>query len=100
MLLTLQVTAVLMVALAMSMALAHALELPGKLRRDEQSYVAVQTIYYPGFTIGGIGEPLAAIGILILCCFPVITALRFGGFWWRLSRWLPCISCSGSSLSR
>jgi hypothetical protein len=38
-------------------ALAHALELPGKMRLPRQEYFAVQHIYYPGFTIGGgIGE--------------------------------------------
>jgi hypothetical protein len=55
MLLTLQVISVFLVAVAMSMALAHALEFPGKLRLNEQTYRVVQTIYYPGFTVGGIG---------------------------------------------
>ncbi len=54
----------------MSLALAHALELPGKLRLDKASYIAVQTIYYPGFTIAGaFGEGLgmlATLGLLIM----------------------------------
>jgi hypothetical protein len=50
----LQVVTVLLVAVAMSLTLAHALELPGKMRLDEQTYRAVQTIYYPGFTFGGL----------------------------------------------
>jgi hypothetical protein len=29
------------------------LSLPGKLRLDKETYCAVQTIYYPGFTVGG-----------------------------------------------
>jgi uncharacterized membrane protein len=81
MLLTIQVIAVLMVAFAMSMATAHALELPGKLRLDEQSYMTVQTIYYPGFTIGGIGEPLAGIVILILL---LLSRDQRTSFWWIL----------------
>ncbi|HWY53174.1 MAG TPA: hypothetical protein VNZ03_01850 [Terriglobales bacterium] len=50
----------------MSMALAHALEVPGKMRLDKQTYLAVQGIYYPGFTLGGIAEPLAVIATLVL----------------------------------
>ncbi|SFP03961.1 protein of unknown function [Mesorhizobium sp. NFR06] len=49
----LEVLTVALVASAMAMALAHALELPGKLRLGRQEYFVVQRIYYPGFTIGG-----------------------------------------------
>lgn len=77
---TLSVLAVLLVAVTMGLALAHALELPGKLRLDEPTYRAVQTIYYPGFTIGGlVGE----VGALVL--LPVLLLLiPFGSarFWW------------------
>ena len=59
-------TSLLLVAVTMGLSLAHALEFPGKLRLDEPTYRAVQAIYYPGFTIGGlVGE--------------------FGGFAWPLS---------------
>jgi hypothetical protein len=30
------------------------IELPGKMRLDKQAYLAVQTIYYPGFNYGGL----------------------------------------------
>jgi hypothetical protein len=63
-----QVVSVFLAALAMCLSLAHALELPGKLRLDKETYFAVQTIYYPGFTVGGIGEVLAiaaALGLLL-----------------------------------
>ena len=43
MLLILEVLTVFLVALAMSMVLAHALELPGKLRLDEHTYMALGT---------------------------------------------------------
>ena len=56
MLQVLEVVTVFLAAVAMSLALAHALELPGKLRLDKDTYVAVQSIYYPGFTYGGLGE--------------------------------------------
>ena len=35
------------------------------MRLDRESYLTVQGIYYPGFTFGGISEPIAAI--LTLC---------------------------------
>jgi hypothetical protein len=52
MLLTLQLVSVVLVSAAYALALAHVLELPGKLRLDRNTYLAVQQIYYPGFTIG------------------------------------------------
>lgn len=53
----LQVVTILLVAVAMAMALAHALELPGKLRLSKEAYFTTQSIYYPGFTLGGmVGE--------------------------------------------
>ncbi|HMI51667.1 MAG TPA: anthrone oxygenase family protein [Candidatus Saccharimonadales bacterium] len=61
-----QMSTMLFVALAMSMAVAHALELPGKLRLKMEAYLAVQTIYDPGFTLGGIIEPLCGVATLAL----------------------------------
>ncbi|WP_104204657.1 DUF1772 domain-containing protein [Billgrantia saliphila] len=77
---TLSLTALLLVAVTMGLSLAHALEFPGKLRLDEPTYRAVQAIYYPGFTIGGligeIGGMLALIALLIL------TPTNAERFWW------------------
>ena len=59
----------MLAAVTMALSLAHALELPGKLRLGKEQYLAVQPIYYPGFTIGGIAEPaviLAALALLIM----------------------------------
>ncbi|WP_407351237.1 anthrone oxygenase family protein [Luteimonas sp. R10] len=50
----------------MAFALAHAAELPGKLRLDKTAYLATQPIYHPGFTIGGISEPLAILALAAL----------------------------------
>ena len=58
--------ATFLTAVAMSLSLAHALELPGKLRLDRDHYLAVQTIYYPGFTYGGFAEPLAIAALAAL----------------------------------
>lgn len=79
MLLAFEVLTVFLTAVTMGLALAHALEFPGKLRLDEQTYRAVQAIYYPGFTIGGAAEPIAAIAVLILL---LIMHDRTAQFWW------------------
>jgi hypothetical protein len=65
-LLILKVVAVLAVAVVFALSLAHALEYPGKMRLAKEPYLAVQTIYYPGFTIGGAAEPLAILLVLAL----------------------------------
>jgi hypothetical protein len=61
-----QVFAIVVTALAMLPALAHALEHPGKLRLKREVYLAVQTIYYPGFTWMGFCEPLAFLASAVL----------------------------------
>jgi hypothetical protein len=64
----LQVATVFLVSIAMALSLAHALELPGKLRLDKEAYLTVQPIYYPGFTIGGgVGEGWASLGRWPFC---------------------------------
>ena len=77
----LQVLALILVVLAMVPALAHALELPGKLRLPKDAYFAVQTIYYPGFTIVGIAEPVAILSAIV-----VLVLMPRGGadFWLTL----------------
>ena len=78
----LQVLTVILVVLAMAPALAHALELPGKMRLIKDAYFAMQPIYYPGFTIaGGIGEAGGMISTLILL---VLTPLGSADFWLTL----------------
>jgi anthrone oxygenase-like protein len=61
------VVSVILVSLAVIPAVAHALEFPGKRRLARDAYLAVQPIYYPGFTIaGGIGEAGGLIATLVL----------------------------------
>lgn len=63
----LQVVSIVLVSIAMALSLAHALELPGKMRLDERTYRAVQRIYYPGFTLGGgVGEFGGLLATLVL----------------------------------
>jgi hypothetical protein len=77
----LRILTLLLVVLAMTPALAHALELPGKLRLSKDTYIATQPIYYPGFTIAGICEPLATISTAILL---FATPLGSADFWLTL----------------
>jgi hypothetical protein len=84
MFLVLEVVAVALVSIAMALAVAHALEFPGKMRLDKQTYLAVQPIYYPGFTIGaGIGEG-GGIGptLILLLLTP---SQRPSSFGWTLA---------------
>jgi hypothetical protein len=83
MFLVLQVITVSLVSVAMALALAHALELPGKMRLDKQTYLAMQPIYYPGFTVGGgVGEGAGIIATFILLLF---TPTHGPSFYWTLA---------------
>jgi hypothetical protein len=67
MLTILQLITLFLVALTMACAVAHALELPGKMRLPKDVYLAVQTIYYPGFTVvGGFAEVGALLMLFVL----------------------------------
>lgn len=73
------IVTVLLVALAMALAIAHALELPGKML-DKKTYYAVQPIYYPGFTIGGrIGEAGGTIATIVLLLLTRPASVDFWG---------------------
>jgi hypothetical protein len=61
-----QVASLMLVAAMWTFSLAHAAELPGKMRLDRDQYLVVQRIYYPGFTIGGLTEPLSILALAVL----------------------------------
>jgi hypothetical protein len=82
MLLVLQIATTFLASVAFGLALAHALEKPGKMRLDEETYLAAQTIYYPGFTIGGASEPLAIVGSIALL---LLTRPGTPAFWLTLT---------------
>jgi hypothetical protein len=77
MLVLMEVLTIVSVATATALALAHALEWPGKLRLPKDQYLAVQAIYYPGFTIGGAAEPAALLLSAILLFLTPIAAPAF-----------------------
>jgi hypothetical protein len=70
----------MLVSVAMGLSLAHALELPGKLRLNREAYLAVQTIYYPGFTFGGLVGEVG--GMIVLCALLFLTPYGSERFWW------------------
>ena len=74
----LQVLAALVVAITFSITVGHALEFPGKRRLSEEQYRTVQPIYYPGYTFGGISEP---VGMLLLIA---LTPVGSAAFWLTL----------------
>jgi hypothetical protein len=78
--LSFSVLALLLVAVTMGLSLAHALEFPGKLRLDEPTYRAVQAIYYPGFTIGGLVGEFGSMLLLAILLF--LTPMNTDRFWW------------------
>jgi hypothetical protein len=81
--------AIVLAAVGMGLSLAHALELPGKRRLSRDAYFAVQTIYYPGFTIGGaFGEPLAMVAALVTLLFTTPGSLVF----WQILAALVCLA--------
>jgi hypothetical protein len=82
MLCVVQVLTVLVVAVAMALSLAHALELPGKMRLAKEAYYAMQPIYYPGFTIGGVAEPG---GIVLTIILLIVTPLGSTTSWLTLA---------------
>lgn len=73
----LHVVAIVPVALAAALSVAHTLELPGKMRLDRETYLKVQHIYYPGFTFGGFSEPLGAVATAILLYFVPAGSVEF-----------------------
>lgn len=78
MLVTLQIIATFLVSIGWALTLAHALELPGKLRLSKEAYIEAQTIYYPGFTIGAFfGEFGAILATLVLVVAAAWTGREF-----------------------
>ena len=78
----LHVLTVLLVAVAFALALAHVAELPGKKRLPRDTYLRVQRIYYPGFTVGGgIGEFGGLLAAIVLA---IVTPRGTTAFWLTL----------------
>jgi Domain of unknown function (DUF1772) len=80
----LQILTLLLVAIVMGLSLAHALEWPGKLRLNRDTYFAVQRIYYPGFTYGGATEPASILTVVALLMSEPANSSRF---------WLTTVAC-------
>lgn len=74
------VLGVLTAVVVTATAMAHVLELPGKKRLDRKHYLAVQKIYYPGFTIAG---TLEVPTVLLLLGSTILTGPGDVDFWLR-----------------
>ena len=88
----LQVVTLMLVAVTMALALAHALEYPGKMRLSKQEYLATQAIYYPGFTLGGIAEGVSVIALAVLA---FLTRGSGAVFWLTLAAFLAIAALHG-----
>src|SRR5262245_50452768 len=85
-----QILTVRLVAVALASTLAHVMELPGKLRLSKESYLSVQSIYYPGFTIaGGIGEFGGIVATFVLV---LLTPAGSTQFWLTLAALLALLA--------
>src|SRR5262245_59956810 len=84
-----QILTVAIVSVAMAASLAHALELPGKMRLAKEEYFAVQRIYYPGFTVAGISEPAGILAVLVLL---FLSSRETAAFWLTFAALLGLIS--------
>jgi hypothetical protein len=78
----LQILTLTLVSIAMALSLAHALEFPGKSRLKRETYLAMQSIYYPGFTYGGASEPMSILAVVALL---MLTPAGSSGFWLTLA---------------
>jgi hypothetical protein len=75
---TLKLLSLFLVVATVIPSVAHVLELPGKLRLTREQYLAVQPIYYPGFTVIGAAEPLS---VLVLAGLVALTPPGTLTFW-------------------
>jgi hypothetical protein len=89
----LRITTVCLTTVALSTALAHALEFPGKMRLQREAYIATQSIYYPGFTIGGLAEVLAIVATMVLL---VLTPQSNTAFWWTAAAFMGLVAMHGA----
>jgi hypothetical protein len=73
----------------MALALAHALEYPGKLRLSKDAYFTTQQIYYPGFSIGGLAEGVSLVVMLLLT---IATPRGSAVYWLTLGAFILMVS--------
>jgi hypothetical protein len=85
----LQIISIVLVSIAMTPAMAHALELPGKYRLSKSAYFTVQPIYYPGFTLAGTAEPVGMLALLLLV---ILTPGGTTTFWLTLGALLALLA--------
>ncbi|VIO67258.1 hypothetical protein CI41S_06210 [Bradyrhizobium ivorense] len=103
----LKILAVIVTSIPMGLSLAHALELPGKYRLDRDSYLAMQSVYYPGFTVGGAAEPLSILIVLMqsqiavpwLAVLALISLIVMHAIFWTVTQPVNRFWLTGANLS-
>lgn len=88
-----QIVTAMLVAFAMAFPLAHAAEFAGKRRLTKEEYSAVQPIYYPGFTFGGLVGEFG--GLITTFLLTVLTPIDNAAFWWTAGSCLSLIIMHG-----
>jgi hypothetical protein len=91
---TLQIVSVLLVSVAMALAAAHALELPGKLKLDRDHYNATQSIYYPAFTLTGLLGEAAGLGSTLLLV--LATPTQSASLRWTIAAFIALAAMHGA----
>jgi hypothetical protein len=107
----LRIVTVLVVVLATIPAVSHALELPGKMRLTRDEYVTMQRVYYPGYTMAGIAEPMGILLILVLlfyaptghpavwCILALAGVVMMQGIYWLVTHPVNKVWMTGQRLS-
>jgi hypothetical protein len=72
----------LLVALTLGLTFAHVLEIPGKLRLDGATWLAVQHNLYVGF--GTVGAVVEVAAIVLTWLLVLMVRGRRPAFWWTL----------------
>jgi hypothetical protein len=90
----LQIVSVLFVSIAMSLAAAHAFELPGKLKLDREHYDATQSIYFPLFTVASLVSEAGGLGATVLLVLATPTTSASIG--WTIGSFLSLAAMHGA----
>jgi hypothetical protein len=90
----LQIVSVLLVSVAMALAVAHALDVPGKLRLDREHYDAAQSNYRPKFRVAGLVGEVGGGGATLLLI--LATPAESASLAWTVAAFLSLAAMHGA----
>jgi uncharacterized membrane protein YqjE len=61
------------------------------MRLSKEQYLAIQQIYYPGFTIGGVAEPIGLLMLMILLLV-FLTPAGSLAFWLKMTAFVALLA--------